>query len=73
MSTNKKDQRSREMRDPTKDEYLELERKLGATEYELADAITAGRKAFDDAVDAAREHIKSPIRDIRPSRGDDRS
>lgn len=70
--SNKKDQMSRELRDPTKDEYLAVEKKLGAAEYDLADAITAGNQAFDDAADAAREHIKSPIGDIRPSRGDDR-
>jgi hypothetical protein len=72
MSTNEKDQRSREMRDPSKDEYLELEKRLGRVEYELAADITAGNKALGDAVEAAREHTKSAIGDIRPSRGDGR-
>lgn len=72
MSTNKKDQRSREMGDPTKDEYLELEKKLGTAEYELAADVAAGNKALGDAMGAARKHARSAIRDIRRSRGDGR-
>lgn len=65
MSTNPKDRRSREVRDPTKDEYLELDKKLGTAEYELAGDIAAGNKALGDAVGTAREHAKSAIGDIR--------
>ena len=40
MSTNETNERSDEMRDPTEDKYLELEKRLGAAEYALA-AVTA--------------------------------
>ena len=65
MSTDKTDERSDEMRDPTKDEYLELETKLGSAESELAAGISANDKATKDAMAAAREHTKSAIGDLR--------
>ena len=68
MSTNTTDEPSREMRDPTKDEYLELEKMLGAAEYELAADIAAGKKELDDVVKTARERAGSAIGDIRDSR-----
>ena len=60
------------MRDPSKAEYLQLEKRLGRVEYELAADIAAGDEALGDAVEAAREHTKSAIGDIRRSRGGDR-
>lgn len=73
MSTDKQDQRSREMRDPTKDDYLDLEKRLGRVEYELAADIAAGNKASNDAMKAARDHARSAIGDLRRNRGDGRS
>jgi hypothetical protein len=72
MSTNKTNERSDEMRDPTKDEYLELEKGVGRVEYELAADIAAGNKELGDAVEAAREHTRSASGDIRRRRGDGR-
>ena len=72
MSTDKKDQRSRKVRDPSKDEYLELEKRLGRVECDLAADIVAGNKKLDGAVEAAREHTKSTIDDIGRGRGDAR-
>ena len=69
MSINKNDQRSREMRDPSKDEYLELEKRLGRAEYELVADIAAGDKELGDAAKAARQRTKAAIGDIRRSRG----
>lgn len=72
MSTNEDDQRSREKRDPSKDEYLELEKRFGRVEYELAADIVAGNKELGDAVEAAHKHTKSAIDNIRRGRGDAR-
>ena len=72
MSTDKTNERSDEMREPTEDTYLELEKRLGAAEYALAADIAAGNKALGDAVEAAREHTRSAIGDIRRRRGDGR-
>jgi hypothetical protein len=69
MSTNKTNERSDEMRDPTEDKYLELEKRLGAAEYALAADIAADNKASDDAMETAREHTRSAIGDIRRRRG----
>ena len=68
MGTNTTDERSREARDPTKDEYLEMEKRLGAAEYALAADIVAGKKELDDVVKTARERAGSAIGDIRDSR-----
>jgi hypothetical protein len=65
MSTNPTDRPSREMRDPSKDQYLELEKRLGAAEYELAEEIAAGSKVLDDAIEARREQARSAIRRSR--------
>jgi hypothetical protein len=54
--------------DPTKDEYLELEKRLGHAEYALVADIAASNKALDDAAKTAREHAESAIDDIRDSR-----
>ena len=72
MSTNKTNDRPDEIRDPTKDEYLELEKTLGTAEYALAAGIAAENKATNDAMKAIREHARSAIGGIRPKRGDDR-
>ena len=68
MSTNKTHERSDEIRDPTKDEYLELEKRLGAAEYALASGIAAHNKASNDAMEAAREHARLAIGEIRDNR-----
>ena len=67
-NTNKSNERSDEMRDPTKDEYLELEKRLGAAEYALAAGIAAENKASNDAMEAARERAGLPIGEIRDNR-----
>ena len=72
MSTNKTNERSDEIRDPTKDEYLELEKRLGAAEYALAAGIAAENKATNDAMEPAREHARSAIGDVRRNRGEGR-
>ena len=72
MSTNKKDQRSREIRDPTRDEYLKLEKRLGTAEYELAADVAASNKALGDAVGAAPEQARSAVGDVRRNRGEGR-
>jgi hypothetical protein len=69
MSTNKTNERSDEIRDPTKDEYLELEKRLGAAEYALAAGIATENKATNDAMEAVREHARSAIGEIRPNPG----
>ena len=56
------------MHDPTKDNYLELEKRLGATEYELGADIADESKAVGDALVAARKQARSAIEDIRPGR-----
>ena len=68
MTTNMHDERSGEMHDPTKDKYLELEKKVGAAEYELAADIAAGNKAVGEAAEAAREKARAKIGDIRHGR-----
>ena len=73
MSTNPNDERSREKHDPTKDKYLELDKKLGTAEYALAADIAAGNKAFDGAMKTARQQIRSAMGHIRPGRGKGRS
>jgi hypothetical protein len=70
MSTNKTHQRSDEMRNPSEDKYLQLEKKLGTVEDALAAGIAAESKASNDAMEAARDHTRSAIGDIRRSRGD---
>jgi hypothetical protein len=65
MSTNTPNERSRESRDPSKDEYLELEKRLGAAEYELAEEIAAGSKLLGDTMEARREQARSAIRRSR--------
>jgi hypothetical protein len=66
MSTHTPDEGSCEMHDPTKDKYLELEKKLGATEYELAADIAGESKAVGDAMEAVHKQARSAIEDIRP-------
>ena len=61
MSTNTTDERSRETRDPSKDEYLELQQRLMAAESELEAGIAADKKAFGDAIEARREQARSAI------------
>jgi hypothetical protein len=73
MSTNKSNERSGEMRDPTKDEYLELEKRLEAAEYALAAGIAAEHKAINNAMEAAPEHARSAIGEIRANRRKSRS
>jgi hypothetical protein len=72
MSTDKTNERSDEMRDPTEDKYLELEKRLWAAEYALAADIAADNKTSDDAMETAREHTRSAIGDIRRRLGDGR-
>ena len=61
MSTNKPNERSDEVRDPTKDKYLELEKKVGTAEYEFAADLAADKQAVDDAMKARRGHVKASI------------
>jgi hypothetical protein len=68
MSTNSTDEGSRENRDPTKDKYLELEKRLGTTEYELAADIVEESKAVGDAMEAVQKRASSAVEDIRPGR-----
>jgi hypothetical protein len=68
MSNNKSNERPGEMLDPTKDEYLGLEKRLGAAEYALAAGIAAENKATDDAMEAARKDARSAIGEIRDNR-----
>ncbi|MBV9414249.1 MAG: hypothetical protein JO363_04650 [Solirubrobacterales bacterium] len=68
MSTHTPDEGSREMHDPTKDKCLELEKRLGATEYELAAEIADEGKAFSDGMEALHKQARSAIEDIRPGR-----
>ena len=42
-------------RDSTKDEYLEVEKKVGAAEYELAANLAETDKALDTAMKRARK------------------
>jgi hypothetical protein len=69
MSTDKTNERSDQLRDPTDDKYLELEKRLGGAEYALAAGLAADNKASSDAVKAAREHTRPAIGDIRRRRG----
>ena len=61
--------------DPSKDEYLELEKKLGAAEYEIAANLADADKALDAAakkrkkkLSAARTHLnrKAAARSRKP-------
>ncbi|MBV9337759.1 MAG: hypothetical protein JO262_21230 [Solirubrobacterales bacterium] len=54
------------MRDPSKDEYLELEQRLMAAESELEAEIAADKKAFGDVIEARREQARSAIRRSQP-------
>jgi hypothetical protein len=72
VSTNETHERSDEIRDPTKDEYLEMEKRLGAAEYALAAGIAAENEADDDAMKAAREHARSAIGGLRDHRSKSR-
>ena len=45
--------------DPSKDEYLELEKKLGAAEYELAANLAEIDKALDTAVKKGKQQAKA--------------
>jgi hypothetical protein len=61
--------------DPSKDEYLELEKKLGAAEYELAANLAETDKTLDAAVKkgkkqakAARAQLKQKVDAKRPQR-----
>jgi hypothetical protein len=72
MSTNTTDERSREMRDPTNDEYLELEQRLGAAEYRLAADIAAENNALGGAMETAPGRARSAIGGIRRSLGKSR-
>ncbi len=54
--------------DPTKDEYLEVEKKVGAAEYELAANLAETDKAVDTAMKkgqkdaaAARKQLKQKV------------
>jgi hypothetical protein len=68
MSTQTPDEGSREMHGATKDKYLELEKRLGAAEYELAAEIADEGKAFSDGLEALHKDARSAIEDIRPGR-----
>jgi hypothetical protein len=64
--------------DPSKDEYLELEKKLGAAEYELAANLADTDKALDRAVKkgkkpaaAARAQLKRKAAARSPKHGSD--
>jgi len=55
-------------RDSTKDEYLEVEKKVGAAEYELAANLAETDKALDTAMkkgqkdaEAARKQLKQKV------------
>ena len=61
MSTNKTNERSDETHDPTKDKYLEMEKKVGTAEYEFAADLAADKKALDHAMKARRGHVKASI------------
>jgi hypothetical protein len=45
--------------DPSKDEYLELEKKLGAAEYELAEGLAETDKALDTAVTKGKKRART--------------
>ena len=45
--------------DPSKDEYLELEKKLGAAEYEIAANLVETDKALVTAVKKGKEQAKT--------------
>jgi hypothetical protein len=45
--------------DPSKDEYLELEKKLGAAEYELAASIAETDKQLDTAVKKGKKQARA--------------
>jgi hypothetical protein len=45
--------------DPSKDEYLELEKKLGAAEYELAASLAETDKTLDTAVKKGKKQAKA--------------
>jgi hypothetical protein len=54
--------------DPSKDEYLELEKKLGAAEYDLAanladadTALDAHAERRENKLSAARAHLKRKL------------
>jgi hypothetical protein len=73
MSTDKTNERSDQLRDPTDDKYLELEKRLGgAEESTLAAGIAAENKASEAAIEAAREHTRPAIADIHRRHGDGR-
>jgi len=45
--------------DPSKDEYLELEKKIGGVEYELAANLAEADEQCDTAVKKAKKRAKS--------------
>lgn len=45
--------------DPSKDEYLELDKKIAAAEYELAEGLAETDKALDTAVNKGKENAKA--------------
>ena len=62
-------------RDSTKDEYLEVEKKVGAAEYELAANLAETDEALDTAMkkgqkdsEAARKQLKQKVDAKRPQR-----
>jgi hypothetical protein len=52
--------------DPSKDKYLELEKKLGAAEYELAENLAETDKALDTAVKKAKKQARPARAQLKP-------
>jgi hypothetical protein len=51
--------------DPTKDEYLELEKKVGAAESELAAELADAGKALDAATEKRQKKVSSARAELK--------
>jgi hypothetical protein len=51
--------------DPSKDEYLELEKKVGAVEYELAANLAETDKTLDTAVKKRKRQAKAARAELK--------
>ena len=68
MSTQTPDEGSHEMHDPTKDKYLEVDKRVVDIENEVIAEIAYESKAIDHAIEAVHKQARSAIEDIRSGR-----
>ena len=55
--------------DPSKDEYLELDKKVGAAEYELAAGLAETDKALDTVVKKGKKQAKAARAQLKRKAG----